>query len=66
MNNYNCENLEDFGVISTVLVDKEEYRNLIRQSEQIECLKRYIENTEYTSINDIKTIFNIKVDKDVK
>ena len=66
MSEFNYDELEPLRFMDFIYIDREEYQNLVRQSEQIECLKRYIESTEYPSINGIKAIFNIKGDNDVK
>ena len=43
-----------------VEVSREEYENLIRDSEMLAIIKRFAEANAYLNTSDIKTILNIK------
>ena len=45
---------------ATIEISVEEYNGLVRDSEQLAIIKRYIEEGEYASVSDIKLILGIK------
>ena len=50
--------ITDIG--STVTISKNEYENLVRDSEQLAIVKNYVEKQEYISTKDIKVLLEIE------
>ena len=44
----------------TILITLDEYRDLVKQAEIIETVKRYIEQSKYVSLDDVKIILDIR------
>lgn len=46
-------------IVATVTVPKTEYEYLVRESERLAILERYVKNGKYTTLDDVKTILGV-------
>lgn len=53
MANYNLTDL-----VSTVSISKSEYEELVRDSEQLKIVKKFVKESEYAGTKDIEILLN--------
>ena len=51
---------DDEKYISTVTVDSERFENLVRDSEMLLTVQRFVEQTEFVSTKDLKILLGIR------
>lgn len=54
------------ATLAAVTVSKGEYERLVRESEALECVKRYIENSKYATAAEISSILGISKESEEK
>ena len=46
----------------TIIISQEEYRELLKIKERMECVKRFLAKESYCTLSDIRLILDIKPD----
>jgi len=54
MANYNLTD-----IVATVSISKNEYEELVRDSEQLKIVKKFVKESKYANSNDVAILLNI-------
>lgn len=54
-----------FGAAEPIAITKKHYKDLIRDSERVNVLKRIVKNNDYISLKELKAILEIEEDEAV-